>query len=181
VALARLARAGHQGLIRCRGQLLKRHGEAVMRTSSKGYRAGPRVAAGGPFERRRVFLWPGSPRGGSAARLEALPENVPPRNPFPRPHPSPRSSRCSNSTICRIWSPSSPRLPVSHVPPKTTETCVLMTENSASSACHREPARPETHLQATAGLNEISVLSKSYYVRSLSRDKAVIRRMAVEG
>jgi hypothetical protein len=56
-----------------------------------------------------------------------------------------------------------------------------MTENSASSACHREPARPETHLQATAGLNEISVLSKSYYVRSLSRDKAVIRRMAVEG
>jgi hypothetical protein len=40
------------------------------------------------------------------------------------------------------------------------------------SACHREPARPETHLQATAGSNDISVLSKSWYGRSLSRDNS---------
>src|SRR5271166_1244423 len=48
---------------------------------------------------------------------------------------------------------------------------ILMTENSASSACHREPARPETHLQATAGSQRDSVLSKSCYVRSLSRER----------
>jgi predicted KAP-like P-loop ATPase len=38
----------------------------------------------------------------------------------------------------------------------------------------RKPARPETYLQAGRSLNDISVLSKSRYGPSLSRDKAVI-------
>jgi hypothetical protein len=44
----------------------------------------------------------------------------------------------------------------------------------------REPARPETHLQATAGSNDISVLLKSRYRRSLRFGKAVIWRMSVK-
>src|SRR5271166_4323645 len=57
---------------------------------------------------------------------------------------------------------------------------ILMTENSASSACHREPARPETHLQATAGSQrDFSLVKVLLCAQSQSR-KAVIRRMAVE-
>jgi hypothetical protein len=44
----------------------------------------------------------------------------------------------------------------------------------------RQSARPEAHLQATTGLNDISVLSKSRYGRSLTLGKAVIWRMPVK-
>jgi transposase-like protein len=42
-----------------------------------------------------------------------------------------------------------------------------------------DPARRETYLHPRLGLNDISVLSKSCDVRSLSHDKAVIWRMSV--
>ena len=57
---------------------------------------------------------------------------------------------------------------------------VLMTGNSASLGAPPRAGRPERIYKPRPGLNDISVLSTSYYVRSLSRDKAVIRRMSTE-
>ena len=55
-----------------------------------------------------------------------------------------------------------------------------MTENSASLGVPPRAGSPERIYKPRRGLNDISVLSKSCYVRSLSRDKAVIWRMSVQ-
>jgi hypothetical protein len=55
-----------------------------------------------------------------------------------------------------------------------------MTENSASSACHREPARPECIYKPPRDLNVISVLPKSCSVRSLSRERPSSRERRVD-
>ena len=48
-----------------------------------------------------------------------------------------------------------------------------------ASAANREPGHPEAYLQATAGLDDISVLSKPCNGRSLNFSRAVVWRMSV--
>src|SRR5580704_5985637 len=64
---------------------------------------------------------------------------------------------------------------------KPRETCVLKAENSASLGVPPRAGSPRNVSTSHGGLNDISVLSKSYYVPSLSRDKVVIWRMSVNG
>jgi hypothetical protein len=61
---------------------------------------------------------------------------------------------------------------------KPGETCVLMTENSTSPARDRKLASSELIYEPRRGHSDISVLSKSCYVRSLRRHKAVNRGMS---
>jgi hypothetical protein len=64
---------------------------------------------------------------------------------------------------------------------KPRETCVLMAENSVSLGVppRADPPRKRIY-KPRRGLNDISVLSKSCYGRSFTRDKAVIWRMSAK-
>jgi hypothetical protein len=61
---------------------------------------------------------------------------------------------------------------------KPGERYVLTTENSASLGVRREAGPPVGYLQATAGSNDISVLSKCRFGHSLILGKVVIWRMS---
>jgi hypothetical protein len=64
---------------------------------------------------------------------------------------------------------------------KPRETCVLMTENSVSLGVPPRAGPPRKRIyKPRRGLNDISVLSKSCYGLSFTRDKAVIWRISAE-